>query len=133
MIRITYVSTPTPSVGAEELFQIIEVSSRNNMRDGLTGFLVFARDRFFQLVEGPEAAIDDLLARLARDRRHDALKVLSREPIAARSFPRWQMKRLATGDDLLKTVEAAADDTPISVQLRAALTSFANEAAATGA
>lgn len=128
MIQITYVSTAALSLDAEELFRIIEVSSRNNLRDDLTGFLVFSGGRFFQLLEGPEAAVENLLGRLAGDRRHTALTVLSREPVLARSFPRWHMKRLPAGDDLVQTVAAGTDGSPMSLDLRAALTAFANGA-----
>ena len=99
MIRITYTSEAASILTSDEVFRIIETSAKNNMRDDLTGFLVFSGNRFFQYVEGPEDAIDALLEKLEDDRRHDSIRILDRAEIEERVFPRWKMKRLMPGSD----------------------------------
>ena len=94
MIQLAYVSRAARSLASDEVFRIIESSSRNNLRDDLTGFLIFSADRFFQVVEGPEPALEALLARLNSDERHSSIEIVSRKEIEQRSFPNWRMKRL---------------------------------------
>lgn len=124
MIQLTYVSEASSGLAPDELFSIIETSSRNNLRDGLTGFLVYARDRFFQIVEGQDDPIEALLSRLTRDRRHSNIAIVSRASIAARSFPRWQMKRLAPGNELWRALAAGSTAGHLDPKLRDDLSRF---------
>jgi hypothetical protein len=64
---------------------------RNNPRDGLTGALIVRGDLYLQLLEGPEAAVMATYARIARDHRHLAVKLLVQETVAERLFPNWTM------------------------------------------
>ncbi|GMM91840.1 BLUF domain-containing protein [Qipengyuania sp. MTN3-11] len=95
MQQLVYRSRATHGLGADEIFRIIETSARNNPGRDVTGFLVFARDQFIQLVEGPAASLDALLAVLERDPRHCDIEMLERRSIAARSFPKWRMERVS--------------------------------------
>ena len=70
---------------------ILATSQRNNARDGLTGALLIHEGRFLQVLEGAAQDIDRLMARLAKDARHDELVVVEREPIPARRFGDWAM------------------------------------------
>ena len=94
MIQLAYSSDARGDLASNEIFEIIETSSRNNLRDDLTGMLIFANDRFFQIIEGEPAAIDGLMARLEADPRHHSIEVLHRQDIGERSFPRWRMERV---------------------------------------
>jgi hypothetical protein len=71
---------------------ILLQARRNNARDGLTGALVVRRDLYLQLLEGPDAAVQATFARIKRDNRHLAVKVLSCEPAELRLFPDWTMR-----------------------------------------
>jgi hypothetical protein len=95
MLQVTYSSLADDGLGSEDVFGIIETSTRNNGAAGLTGFLIFSDHRFFQVVEGPEAAIEDLLRRLEADERHHSITILNRREIDESTFPRWRMKRFA--------------------------------------
>ncbi len=107
MHRIVYVSHARDELPSNELFRIIEQSSRNNPGADITGFLVYRCGRFLQFIEGPLASLEGLLAVLAKDPRHHSLRVLSCEPVRERSFPRWRMKRIGeTGDALAELTQA---------------------------
>lgn len=58
--------------------------------------LLYAGGSFMQVLEGEEAAVDEIFARVEKDPRHTGILVIERAPIAARSFERWNMgfKRL---------------------------------------
>lgn len=100
MQQIVYTSHATDQVTAAELFNIIEISARNNPGREVTGFLVAAPSEFLQLVEGPAERLDELIAILQRDPRHRDIRVVLREQIHQRSFPSWKMQRFntTTGD-----------------------------------
>lgn len=89
MLQLVYISTPRP--GGEDLGAILQVSQRNNLRDGLTGLLFANGKRFLQVLEGPTAAVEAAFARVAVDPRHRAIVVLSRREIAEREFGNWAM------------------------------------------
>ena len=90
--RLVYESAATATTGSlVNLVTILAQSQRNNDRDGLTGALASHRERYFQVVEGPEQALDALMSRLGTDPRHRDIKVLGRAPAPARLFSRWTM------------------------------------------
>lgn len=90
--RLVYASAATATTGSLlNVATILAQSQRNNDRDDLTGALVSHRDRYFQAVEGPGAALDALMRRLGTDPRHCGITVLERAPIPARLFSRWTM------------------------------------------
>ena len=98
LIQIIYISrsTFTPSgltMGIEpNVARILGKSRINNRRNGLVGVLYFGDGCFFQCLEGDEAAVDALYARLQSDNRHKDLKLFSRKQITALSFADWSMK-----------------------------------------
>ena len=94
MQQLLYRSIAADGLGPDVIFEIIETSARNNPARDVTGFLVQSNGAFLQLVEGPAASLDELLDVLACDPRHHSIKVLVREDIAQRSFPRWRMERV---------------------------------------
>lgn len=107
MHQLIYSSIARPGLSPDDVFRIVEQSARNNPSADLTGFLLFQRGRFLQLVEGPLMSLEMLLTRLARDDRHQNLTVLSRLPVAQRSFPRWRMRRVGTDLDAFDELEEA--------------------------
>lgn len=71
---------------------ILLQARRNNRRDGLTGALIARGDMYLQLLEGPEPAVAATYARIARDNRHLAVKLLVKQNVAERMFPDWTMR-----------------------------------------
>lgn len=75
--RIIYCSHATVSMeNPLNLAQVLGASARNNRRDEITGVLAFSDGMFIQAIEGPDNAVDRLMARLRDDTRHRDLKVL---------------------------------------------------------
>lgn len=105
MEQLIYASEGREGLGSEEVFSIIQTSSRRNPEREVTGFLILRAGKFFQLVEGPSAQLDRLLSDLEADDRHHSLVVIERRPISARSFPHWLMKRVRPGYDLAEMQE----------------------------
>lgn len=95
MIQVVYESEATTALSSGDVFRIVETSSKNNLENDLTGCLIYKDARFFQMLEGPQDAVDTLLARLRKDPRHTNIEVLISAQISRRSFPNWRMKRVA--------------------------------------
>ncbi len=95
LTRLTYVSEhdlPIDANGFSPAFAAIEqIAMRDNVTADITGFLVCAHRWFAQVVEGPEAAIGTLYARLQSDPRHHSVRLIEHSPIARRRFPDWAM------------------------------------------
>lgn len=91
LYHIAYVSSARRSPSTREIEEILEVSRRNNARDGITGLLLTRHEQFFQILEGEKAAVEACYARIARDRRHTELALIWEDEIAGRAFPDWEM------------------------------------------
>lgn len=91
MRRLIYISSTRTPFTPSELDEILRISRRNNAAVGVTGLLVAGGRRFLQVLEGPDAAIDIVFARIKQDKRHHAVVILSRTEIAEASFGQWSM------------------------------------------
>lgn len=70
---------------------ILSRSQANNFRDGITGFLIFDKSSFVQILEGDEAAVLETYDRIGSDRRHSQLTVIDSRQVGQRAFPDWAM------------------------------------------
>jgi hypothetical protein len=116
----TYTSWARPGISAEEVQAIISSSQVNNPLDGITGVLVFNGTAFMQILEGSEAAVDELVCRLARDPRHSNMSARDERLIARRTFPDWSMGYLRLENGQFEGAQAVARalDRDLSPKLR---------------
>jgi hypothetical protein len=75
-----------------DLARIEASARRNNLRDGITGALVYDAGRFIQVIEGPRRCVDRLLVRISNDPRSSEVRVLFDVPIRERSTARWELR-----------------------------------------
>lgn len=78
----------------EELGRILRTSRTNNAERGVTGALMMYGDWFAQVLEGPQAVVESLYAKIKADTRHDTLDVRSAKPVEARAFRQWAMANI---------------------------------------
>lgn len=105
--RLIYESTATGSTGSlGNLAVILAESQRNNADRGLTGALAAHGDRYIQVVEGQPEALDGLLRRLESDPRHRDIRLVHREPVAARVFADWSMASARVTPGLERSLDA---------------------------
>lgn len=124
MDQLIYRSRAAQDLSPAETFRIIETSARNNPARDITGFLIFGRGEFLQLIEGPGAELDRLLHDLGGDPRHRGITVLARRPILARSFPDWRMQRLSTREAGTATMQARFAGKGLPHEMLDAVTAF---------
>lgn len=91
LATLAYVSSAVPGLGLKELKQILRRSRENNFRSEISGYLVFDGEHFLQLLEGETEVLDDLYLRIARDGRHQALRLLFHDRIDQRAFGEFCM------------------------------------------
>lgn len=89
--HLAYISVAAPGIGQADIERILEQSRRNNASRDISGHLQCHGGLFFQILEGPGAALDELLARLGTDPRHADMRLLFREPLQRRQFADWSM------------------------------------------
>jgi hypothetical protein len=126
MEQIIYISTARREPLSHEIHDILATSRRNNARDKLSGLLIIGGRRFLQVLEGPGALLDAAYDRIRADQRHFALVQLARRPIAARSFPDWEMGYQEYGSpELLPDIVQRLVGPLVEPNLRAELNTFA--------
>jgi hypothetical protein len=89
--QLLYVSRAVGTFSPSDLLNLLQLSRRNNARQGITGLLVHRDGVFLQLLEGPQPAIALLLDAIRSDARHTDLTVLAERQARARYFPDWAM------------------------------------------
>jgi adenylate cyclase len=112
MRRVHYISEFAESLSPDDVEEITRVSAANNARDGITGMLMASGQLFFQLIEGPDEAVDALYNRILGDHRHKNVMVLGDERgDLQRRCPDWSMRKV----DL--SLDAAVRSEPLKVIL----------------
>jgi hypothetical protein len=113
VFRMLYVSGATRPMTDSDLDGILAASRRNNARDDITGVLLWADGAFIQVLEGEEARVRKVAARIRNDLRHRNFMVLVEGSYPERAFGSWSMgyKRLEPGrpenDALFRTSREA--------------------------
>jgi adenylate cyclase len=90
--RIKYVSRFDKPHTEADIEAIGEQSRANNERLDLTGMLMASGGLFYQVLEGPAEAVDEVYARIANDSRHTDLLLLGSEENVERLYPDWSME-----------------------------------------
>jgi len=84
-----------PEQRKTSLGELFSDARSNNKRLQLSGALLVSDDWFAQTLEGEEATVRALYAKIEQDPRHDQVEVLEAGPVAGRVFPRWAMARVS--------------------------------------
>ena len=109
MLSTVYVSRSSYPFTDDDLANLLMTSRSNNARLGITGMLLHREGRFIQVLEGPEEAVRERLAVIARDPRHTAVHTIVDERVEDRLFPAWTMGYRAVTDDLATVLPGYAD------------------------
>jgi hypothetical protein len=91
IFRLTYLSRPAKPMTDED-FDDIESKSvvANNARD-VTGLLIVKDERILQILEGREAAVRELYAKIEADPRHEITRLVSAVEDDERYLLTWSM------------------------------------------
>jgi hypothetical protein len=128
LFQLTYVSTATPGIVADDVTRILLGSRANNRRHGISGLLLFDGKRFLQVLEGDQAAVERTYLRIRADGRHRAAVQLSARIAEDRCFGNWAMAYHAVPGQDREALAREVDDLVRGVgdvNLRALFSSFA--------
>jgi uncharacterized protein YaaQ len=91
MFYIVYVSSAVRPFSSSELVELLSKAHERNTKIGITGMLLYKDGNFMQVIEGEEAAVRTLNAKIQQDPRHRGMITLLQGPLAERQFPDWSM------------------------------------------
>ncbi len=109
LISLIYVSSATHLMSNDELLDILRASHKNNEKAAVTGMLLYKGGNFMQVLEGPEASVNEIFEKIKQDKRHKDVMVLSKDIIAERQFEAWQMAFANLDDDSIKNEPAYSE------------------------
>ena len=89
--HVLYRSRATHAPTESDSQALLEWSRTYNAAHDITGLLLYSDGQFLQLVEGPEAVVRSLFARIRADARHTQVVTLSDGPAPQRWFADWHM------------------------------------------
>jgi len=91
MLQMLYVSGASSQMSDTEIEDILTASRRNNLRDGVTGMLLWADGVFIQVLEGEPDTVRPLYRRIQADDRHRNLMLVLEQAAENRLFSQWSM------------------------------------------
>jgi hypothetical protein len=91
--RLIYKSIATAEVVSNETLRDLETRAAvANEATGITGLLILSGNVFVQVLEGKAADVTALFARIAADRRHRQVELITFDGIYERGFDDWHMR-----------------------------------------
>jgi hypothetical protein len=117
IFQIFYVSRATSIFDSPTVQSILQISRRNNARRDVTGCLLFSGRYFAQVLEGEERAVQELVARIAADPRHDGVRFMNEASRIEREYGDWSMGYLhdLNLEDDLETLLLIPNRSPVVV------------------
>ena len=112
--QLFYVSRATVPYETNAVKAILAQSQRNNLREEVTGCLLFSGCYFAQVLEGDQSAIDTAMSRIQSDDRHSDFRLLAERHVDERTYSQWQMGYLhdLTLEDDLEGLLLSAEPEP---------------------
>lgn len=93
LIQLCYTSTKRESKDLmADLSSILTEAIRSNQSQNICGVLYYARNSFFQCLEGEKETVENTFAHIKNDPRHTDIEVVSLKEIHEISFKHWSMK-----------------------------------------
>lgn len=88
---IIYISEANPGFGLADIEEMLYKAKQFNASTNITGFILYGNNRFIQLIEGDKGPINDLYARIRKDKRHTDVTTLWDQQNKDRLFRDWYM------------------------------------------
>ena len=103
---LIYLSQAEVPFEVGELEELEELAQRENTLYGITGFLNYSDEHFFQYIEGSREALYQLMHNIKNDQRHLILKQIDMPAENERLFPDWGMRVFQDGRYFSISIEA---------------------------
>ncbi|MDF7815710.1 BLUF domain-containing protein [Hymenobacter sp. YC55] len=91
VFQLLYHSQATKPLGETEFYQLLSQARQGNAARQITGLLVYQQGYYVQVLEGPEAQVRALYARIEQDPRHTHVVTVYEAADRPRFFAHWRM------------------------------------------
>ncbi len=91
VFQLGYISAATTPFDLPALMELLSKARANNAALGVTGMLLYHEGSFIQVLEGDQATIEALYAKINEDPRHTEAMLLFKREREPRSFGDWTM------------------------------------------
>lgn len=102
---IVYISQATIDFNKNLIKELADNAAAHNAHTEITGYLWFKKGQFVQYIEGHESDIDNLMAQITTDKRHQVLYQQTTSCNAKR-FPNWSMRYISARDAHMVDLES---------------------------
>ena len=110
LTRLLYYSERNSDIDLD-IEQLLYSARDYNGRSNITGALWFDGSYFVQVLEGGRKAVSETYHRIARDRRHHGIELVSCEAVDSRLFYQWRMAYFAdTADNRSRVMKYSGKD-----------------------
>ena len=89
--QLIYSSEAATPMQTDDLQELLDHARRSNGAKGITGALVYAEGIFLQILEGDKVRVQDLMAKIQQDVRHENVFVLREGEVPTAIFGSWKM------------------------------------------
>ena len=98
MLSIIYKSEAVEGFDIPKIYKMLSIARDSNSENRITGCLVYHKQQFMQLIEGPEKEVNALFERIKSDDRHTNIQFLGQHELEDRLFDQWSMAFHDFGD-----------------------------------
>ncbi len=91
MIQLAYTSLASKALSKSQLLMLLQQARIFNAEKNITGILLYKDLSFFQVIEGDDTTILNLMSTIGNDNRHFNITKLYTRPIESRNFNLWSM------------------------------------------
>ncbi len=90
-LELIYTSTSTAPFSDQDLHKLLSNARGKNLSLNVTGLLCYDKERFLQIIEGPEEHINQLYSAIKNDTRHKNVELIHKGKVETRAFDDWRM------------------------------------------
>ncbi len=91
MYHLVYSSVAVNPFTESDLIKLLEQSRQHNKQHDITGMLLYAQDKFIQVLEGDKTLVNKLYSKIVVDPRHKKVTIVIEGESEERIFKDWSM------------------------------------------
>lgn len=91
LIHLIYISSATSWPAENDLKRLPEQARARNLRQNITGMLVYSNATYMQVLEGESHDVHEIFDAIRIDPRNNGIVKLLAASISQRNFPNWSM------------------------------------------
>ena len=104
LMHLIYISSATSWPTESDLRSLLEQARARNLRQGITGMLIYSNATYMQVLEGSPHDVREIYDAICEDSRNNGVVKMLEEGIEMRDFPQWTMG--------FKELDIRSGDTP---------------------